>query len=390
MEIRKTETPSRELLLLADEVEASVADYIGRGTCYAACDDGRIVGQYVLIHTRPFTAEVVNIAVVPDRQRQGIATALLAHAADTARRAGFRLLEIGTGNSGFGQIALYERWIRPLRHRRRLFPQAQPYADLRKRRGVPPHGAPEHGVHVTMSVSWNPWHGCRKISEGCRNCYVYRQDSRHDKYSLEVRQTAMFDRPVRRSRDGRFKVPAGEMVYTCFTSDFLLEEADAWRAEAWEMMRIRHDLRFLFFTKRIDLLAAVLPPDWGDGYENVVIGCTVENQAMADYRLLLFLATPVRHRLIVCAPLLGPLDIARYLSPAVEEVSAGGESGNEARPCDYAWVLGLREQCVAADISFCFHQTGARFVKDGRMYRIHRRYQHSQARKAGIDYRLKR
>ena len=103
-----------------------------------------------------------------------------------------------------------------------------------------------------MSVSWNPWHGCRKISEGCRNCYVYRQDSRHDKDSREVRQTAMFDRPVRRSRDGRFKVPAGEMVYTCFTSDFLLEEADAWRAEAWEMMRIRHDLRFLFFTKRID------------------------------------------------------------------------------------------------------------------------------------------
>ena len=152
-----------------------------------------------------------------------------------------------------------------------------------------------------MSVSWNPWHGCRKISEGCRNCYVYRQDSRHDKDSREVRQTAMFDRPVRRSRDGRFKVPAGEMVYTCFTSDFLLEEADAWRAEAWEMMRIRHDLRFLFFTKRIDRLAAVLPPDWGDGYENVVIGCTVENQAMADYRLLLFLATPVRHRLIVCA-----------------------------------------------------------------------------------------
>ena len=44
MEIRKTETPSRELLTLADEVEASVADYIGRGTCYAACDGDRIVG----------------------------------------------------------------------------------------------------------------------------------------------------------------------------------------------------------------------------------------------------------------------------------------------------------------------------------------------------------
>ncbi len=109
MEIHKTDTPSRELLLLADESEASVADYIGRGTCYATYDDGRIVGQYVLIHTRPLTAEVVNIAVTPDRQRQGIATALLAHAVDTARRAGFRLLEIGTGDCGLGQIALYER-----------------------------------------------------------------------------------------------------------------------------------------------------------------------------------------------------------------------------------------------------------------------------------------
>ena len=109
MEIRRTETPSRELLLLADESEDSVADYIGRGTCYAVYDGDRIIGQYVLIHTRPFTAEVVNIAVVPDCQRQGIAMALLAHAAATARQAGFRLLEIGTGDSGIGQIALYER-----------------------------------------------------------------------------------------------------------------------------------------------------------------------------------------------------------------------------------------------------------------------------------------
>ena len=240
-----------------------------------------------------------------------------------------------------------------------------------------------------MSISWNPWHGCCKISEGCRNCYVYRQDSRHDKDSREVRQTAMFDRPIRRSRDGRFKVPAGEMVYTCFTSDFLLEEADDWRAEAWEMIRIRHDLRFMFFTKRIDRLAAALPPDWGEGYENVIIGCTVENQAMADYRLPLFLKTPIRHRIVICAPLLGPLDIMQYLTSGIEEVSAGGESGNEARPCDYAWVLALREQCVSADIPFCFHETGARLLKDGRLYRIPRRYQHSQARKAGVNYKTR-
>lgn len=114
-----------------------------------------------------------------------------------------------------------------------------------------------------MSVSWNPWHGCRKLSEGCRHCYVYRQDAQHDKDSREVRRTAAFNLPVRRTRDGRYKVPPGEMVYTCFTSDFLVEEADAWRAEAWEMIRIRSDLRFFFITKRIDRLMQVLPPDWG-------------------------------------------------------------------------------------------------------------------------------
>lgn len=95
--IERTNAPSHELLLLADESEASVADYIGRGACYAARCGDTLAGQYVLLHTRPFTAEVVNIAVVPRFQRQGIGTALLAHAVRTAREAGFRRLEIGTG-----------------------------------------------------------------------------------------------------------------------------------------------------------------------------------------------------------------------------------------------------------------------------------------------------
>lgn len=239
-----------------------------------------------------------------------------------------------------------------------------------------------------MSVMWNLWHGCRKASEGCRNCYVYRQDARHGKESSSVTRTAAFDLPVRRRRDGRFRIPSGERVFTCFTSDFLVAEADAWRREAWEMMRLRHDLHFVFFTKRIERLCDLLPPDWGDGYENVTVGCSVENQEMADRRLPLLLAAPVRHRMIVCAPLLGPLNLEPYLSAVVEEVSVGGESGPEARPCDYDWVLDIRRQCVGADVPFRFHQTGARLVRDGRLYRIRREYQHAQARKAGIDFRI--
>ena len=70
------------------------------------------------------------------------------------------------------------------------------------------------------------------------------------------------------------------------------------------------------------------------------------------------------------------------------EVSVGGESGMEARPCDYRWVLSLREQCVQRDVPFRFHQTGAKFIKDGRLYRVQRCHQLSQAHKANIDYRI--
>ncbi len=238
-----------------------------------------------------------------------------------------------------------------------------------------------------MAVSWNPWHGCVRVSEGCRHCYVYRQDAAWQLDGSLLRKTSAFRLPVRRSRDGRWKIPAGEVVYTCFTSDFLFEEADAWRKEAWEMIRFRRDLHFLFFTKRIERLEEHLPPDWGDGYDHVTIGCTVENQAMADRRLPIFMRLPILHRQIVCAPLLGPIDLAPYLSPAVEEVTVGGESGPEARLCDYDWVLSLHGQCVERGIPFSFHQTGARLLKEGHLYRIPRSLQHAQARKAGLNFR---
>lgn len=236
-----------------------------------------------------------------------------------------------------------------------------------------------------MSVMWNLWHGCRKISEGCRHCYVYRQDAQRDKDASHIRRTAQFDLPVRRDRRGRYKIPSGEMVYTCFTSDFFIEEADIWRTEAWRIIRIRSDLMFLIITKRIDRFDLCKPDDWGDGYENVIICSTCETQERADYRLPILLSLPIRHKQIICEPLLERIDLTPYLTPDIRAVYAGGESGNDARPCDYEWILDLRRQCDAAGVGFKFHQTGARLLKDGRTYRIRREFQHSQARKAGID-----
>ena len=235
-------------------------------------------------------------------------------------------------------------------------------------------------------AKWNPWHGCVKYSAGCRNCYVYRMDAAYQRDASQVARTRGFADPVRKKRDGSWKIPPGETVWTCFSSDFLLDQADPWRAEAWDMMRRRPDLHFFFITKRIERLAQCVPPDWGDGYPNVSICCTVENQDRAEFRLPIYRDAPIRHKSLACEPLLEQLDLTAYLGPWVEELVCGGESGAHARPCRYEWVLSLREQCVRAGVPFYFKQTGANFIKDGRHYRIPRQLQHSQARRAGIDH----
>lgn len=237
---------------------------------------------------------------------------------------------------------------------------------------------------------WNPWHGCTKISPGCKYCYVYRQDEMYGSATASslCKKNLDFDKPIKRKRDRSYKIPPNSIVFTCFTSDFLLDDADEWRDECWKMMKERSDCYFYFFTKRIHRLKECLPDDWGNGYDNVIIGCTVENQEMADYRLPIFRELPIKHKSIIIAPIIEKIDISNYLDSTIEEVSVGGESGTDARPCDYEWILYLREQCINANVPFRFHQTGARLIKDGKEYRILRRYQHSQAKKANINFRI--
>ena len=237
-------------------------------------------------------------------------------------------------------------------------------------------------------ASWRPWHGCRKCSPGCLNCYVYRGDARYGRDAAQVRTTREFDLPARGRRGGEAAIPAGEIVFTCLTSDFFIEEADEWRVRAWRMIRARPDLMFFIITKRIERFTVSLPEDWGEGYGNVTVASTCENQQKADERLPILLSLPIRHREIICEPLLEDVDLSRHLaSGKIEGVLAGGESGPRARLCRYEWVLHIARQCREAGVPFTFKQTGANFEKDGRIYHIPRRQQHPQARLAGISTR---
>lgn len=105
----KNERAPYDLLLLADPSEEAVRDYIARGICYVASYKEQIVGEYILIKTRPLTMELVNIAVDEKYQGKGIGKKLILHAINKAKQNNIKVLEVGTGNSSIDQLALYQK-----------------------------------------------------------------------------------------------------------------------------------------------------------------------------------------------------------------------------------------------------------------------------------------
>lgn len=278
-----------------------------------------------------------------------------------------------------------------------------------------------------MHDIWNPWHGCTKVSEGCAHCYMFSQDAARGLDGAQVRRNkGGFAYPLARRRDGTYKVRSGELIRVCMTSDFFVEESDPWRDEVWDIIHARPDVRFFILTKRPERMREHLPADWGAGWENVMLNVTCENQRRADERIPILLATPARHKGVMCAPFIGRVDLERYLAAGdaaargggaaavgpegdgrggdgpdatstaglvvrgcgIEQVIAGGENYEGARPCDFDWVRLLSRQCRAHDVTFAFIETGSVFVKDGRTYRLPgKTLQAEQAYRAGVQHR---
>lgn len=240
-----------------------------------------------------------------------------------------------------------------------------------------------------MHDIWNPWHGCRKISEGCKHCYMYVLDELRGRDCADIHRTKEgFTFPLHRDRQGNYKIKSGELIRVCMSSDFFIEEADAWRDEAWSIIRLRSDVKFFLLTKRPERVLACLPYDWGHGWENVFFNVSCENQRRADERIPLLLDLPFKHKGVMTAPLIGPINLGPYLqSGKIEQVIAGGENYGGQRPCNFDWILAMRSECVRYNVNFCFIETGEHFIKDGRLFRLKtKRLQSEMAWKSGASY----
>ncbi len=244
-----------------------------------------------------------------------------------------------------------------------------------------------------MHDIWSPWHGCKKISEGCAHCYMYYLDKIHgNKDGSVIYKTKDMKYPLSKTKEGTYKIKSGEQIRVCMSSDFFLEEADEWREEVWNIIRIRKDVIFYLLTKRADRILKCLPKDWEDGYENVFLNVTCENQTRADERIPILLRVPAKHKGIFCAPFIGLISIEKYLRVGeLEQVIVGGENYDGARPCHFEWVESLQQECVKYNVKFTFIETGTCFVKDGKTYILKdKKIQSQMAYKSNMNFEGKK
>ena len=240
-----------------------------------------------------------------------------------------------------------------------------------------------------MHDIWNPWHGCVKCSEGCVNCYMYFLDKMRGANGADIYRTKSgFNYPLQKTKNCGYKVKSGEQIRVCMTSDFFLPEADEWRDETWDIMRERSDVVFFFLTKRPERVSECLPSDWGDGWENIFFNVTCENQRRADERIPILFELPFKHKGIMCAPLISEIHIEKYLKTGqIEQVICGGENYDGSRPCNFEWIKSLRNECEKYNVTFCFIETGTKFIKDGKLYNMpDKRVQSEMAFKSGMSF----
>lgn len=208
--------------------------------------------------------------------------------------------------------------------------------------------------------------GCTKVSEGCKNCYMFREQKGFGNDPTEIRRSkTKFEDPL------KWKDP--EMIFVCSWGDFFHEEVPLeWIEEAWSVMARTPHHTYLLLTKRFRNIRGRLPTDWeadSKRWEHVWLGVSVESQEHV-HRIDVLLAIPAYRYFVSVEPMLGPVDLKYHLAddmtrmlgyPTLDWVICGGESDHAyPRLPKNEWVTALRDQCVKADVPFFFKQWGGR------------------------------
>lgn len=211
--------------------------------------------------------------------------------------------------------------------------------------------------------TWNPWVGCRHVSSGCANCYMFSDMKRYGQDASAVRRTKTWRDPIKWNRQAK-QDGVRRRVFTCSWSDFFIEEADEWRDAAWDVIERCPNLDFQILTKRPERILdhLPLPPRLLRGVEppsippNAWIGVSVENRRQGVPRIDILREVPAI-RFLSAEPLLE--DLGKLDLRGIHWVIIGGESGPRARPFDPQWGMRVAAQCTTRRIPVYWKQYGA-------------------------------
>lgn len=234
--------------------------------------------------------------------------------------------------------------------------------------------------------TFNPWRGCTKVSDGCKNCYAETISKRNpkvlgiwgDKGTRVVASESMWREPVKwnaaaENAGERHRVFCASLADVCEDRDDVVES----RMRLMRLIEATPNLDWLLLTKRPQNFNKLFwgPEPWP---KNIWVGTSCEDQKTADERIPHLLRVPAAILFLSCEPLLGPIDLhAAFYRPRLSPndpykrlcfpvpthwVIAGGESGSGARPCNIDWIRSIRDQCKAAGVACFVKQLGARIV----------------------------
>ncbi len=203
-------------------------------------------------------------------------------------------------------------------------------------------------------ATWNPLTGCTKVSPGCKHCYAERMAKRlqamhHPSYANGFKLTLhehLLELPLRWKRPRTIFVNS---MSDLFHRDVPVEFIQ----QVFRTMCDASQHRFQVLTKRPERALELSPRlPWPD---NVWLGTSVETDKYA-FRIDLLRRTGARIKFLSLEPLLGPLSGLDL--EGIHWAIVGGESGPGARPMDPAWVVEIRDQCLACGVPFFFKQWG--------------------------------
>lgn len=210
-------------------------------------------------------------------------------------------------------------------------------------------------------LTWNPWWGCHKISEGCRNCYADAGSKRfgHDVWGLKAPRRFLSDdnweKPLKWNMQAqlqgkRLRVFGGDMC------DLFEDRPDlvGHRQLFWKLVNLTPCIDWQLCTKRPENILSMLPPDWGKGYPNIWMGTTIESNKYV-HRADLLRAVPAVVRFISYEPALGPLEMLKL--NGLDWLIYGGEQCFGFTQDETEWAKDIEARCKKAGVVFYYKQS---------------------------------